>query len=217
MTDFASRRLMMVDTQVRPSDVTKFPIIDAMLYVPREVFVPAPLVELAYLGDNLRIAPDRVLLEPRALTKMLDALGLESDELVLDLAVGMGYSSAVLARLAGKVVAVEPVEELADAAEAALQATGASNVVVERGALTEGAAGHGPYDAMILQGGIEIFPPALSEQLKEGGRVVAIFMDNALGVVRIGVKRHGAIRWRDVFNATAPVLEGFTKERAFAL
>ena len=217
MTDFAARRLMMVDTQVRPSDVTKLPIIDAMLYVPREVFVPAPLVELAYLGDNLRIAPGRVLLEPRALTKMLDALGLESDELVLDLAVGMGYSSAVLARLVGKVVAVEPVEALADAAEAALQATGASNVVVERAPLIEGAPRHGPYDAMIVQGGIEIFPPALSDQLKEGGRVVAIFMDKALGVVRIGVKRQRTIRWRDVFNAAAPVLEGFAKDRAFAL
>lgn len=217
MTDFASRRLMMVDTQVRPSDVTKFPLIEAMLAIPREKFVPAAMVELAYLGDTFEIAPDRILLEPRALTKMLDTLALQSDELVLDLAVGMGYSSAVIARVAKTVIAVEPVGALADAAEAALASIGASNVIVERGPLIEGAPQHGPYDAMIVQGGIELFPDTLTDQLKEGGRVAAIFMENALGVVRIGVKRQGVIRWRDAFNAAAPVLEAFTAEREFAL
>lgn len=217
MTDFAARRLMMVDTQVRPSDVTKFPIIEAMLAIPRESFVPAPLVELAYIGETIEIAPGRVLLEPRALTKMLDALALQANELVLDLAVGMGYSSAVIAQLAEAVIAVEPIESLADDAEAALESIGASNVVVERLPLAEGAPRHGPYDVIIVQGGVEVFPSALTDQLKEGGRAAAIFMDNALGVVRIGVKRHGVIRWRDAFNAAAPVLEAFAKERAFAL
>ncbi len=217
MTDFAARRLMMVDTQVRPSDVTKFPIIDAMLNIPRESFVPSTMVEAAYVGETLEIAPGRVLLEPRTLTKMLDALDLQPDELVLDLAAGLGYSSAVMAQLAEAVIAVEPIESLADDAEAALEGVGASNVVVERLPLVEGAPRHGPYDVIVVQGGVEVFPETLSEQLKEGGRVAAIFMDGALGVVRIGVKRQGIIRWRDAFNAAAPVLEGFNKERAFAL
>lgn len=217
MTDFATRRLMMVDTQVRPSDVTKFPIIDAMLAIPREKFVPAAMVEAAYIGENLEIAPGRVLLEPRTLTKMLDALYPRANELVLDLGVGLGYSSAVMARLAEAVIAVEPIEALADDAEAALESEGASNVIVERLPLTEGAPRHGPYDVITVQGGIEVFPDALTDQLKEGGRVAAVFMDGALGVVRIGVKRQGVIRWRDAFNATAPVLEGFAKERVFAL
>jgi len=217
MSDFAARRQMMVDTQVRPSDVTKFPIIEAMLAIPRENFVPSAMVEAAYVGETLEIAPGRVLLEPRTLTKMLDALDLRANELVLDLAAGLGYSSAVMAQLAEAVIAVEPIESLADDAEAALESIGASNVVVERLPLAGGAPRHGPYDVIAVQGGIEVFPDALTDQMKEGGRVAAIFMDNALGVVRIGVKRQGVIRWRDAFNAAAPVLEGFAKERVFAL
>jgi len=217
MPDFAARRTMMVDTQVRPSDVTKFPIIEAMLAIPRERFVPASMVEAAYVGENLIIAPGRVLLEPRTLAKMLDALDLRSNELVLDLGAGLGYSSAVIARLAEAVIAVEPDEGLAEDAEAALEAVGASNVVVERMALAEGAPRHGPYDVILVQGGIEDFPPALADQLKEGGRAAGVFMEGALGVVRIGIKRQGVIRWRDAFNASAPVLDGFGKVHAFAL
>ena len=73
MSDFLARRTMMVDTQVRPSDVTKFPIIEAMLAVPREDFVPAAQREAAYMGENLDLGQGRVLLEPRTLAKMLDA------------------------------------------------------------------------------------------------------------------------------------------------
>lgn len=217
MPDFKARRTMMVDTQVRPSDVTKFPIIEAMLAVPRERFVPESMAEAAYVGETLTIAPGRVLLEPRTLAKMLDALDLRSDELVLDLGAALGYSSAVMARLAEAVIAVEPDEGLATEAEAALDAVGASNVVVERMALAEGAPRHGPYDVIVVEGGIEAFPPALGDQLKEGGRVAGVFMDGTLGVVRVGVKRQGVIRWRDAFNAAAPVLDGFARAREFAL
>ncbi len=217
MTDYATRRTMMVDTQVRPSDVTKYPIIEAMLAVPRERFVPETMVEAAYVGETLTIAPGRLLLEARTLAKMLDALDIRGNELVLDLAVGLGYSSAVIARLAEAVIAVEADESLAEDAEAALEAVGASNVVVERLVAAEGAPRHGPYDVILVQGGVERFPAVLADQLKEGGRAAAVFMQGALGVVRIGVKRQGVIRWRDAFNAAAPVLDGFEQERAFAL
>ena len=107
MTDFATRRRMMVDTQVRPSDVTKFPIIDAMLRIPREAFVPDSEREAAYAGRNVRLAENRVVLEPRTLAKMLDAVNIDNDDLVLDIGAGFGYSSAVIARIAEAVVAVE--------------------------------------------------------------------------------------------------------------
>src|SRR5690606_40440779 len=100
MTDFAARRTMMVDTQVRPNDVTKYPIIEAMLAVPREVFVPAASREAAYVGGNIEIAPGRVMLEPRTLAKMLGALDIQRGDLVLDVGCGLGYSAAVLARWA---------------------------------------------------------------------------------------------------------------------
>ena len=217
MPDFAARRTMMVDNQVRPSDVTKLPIIEAMLTIPRERFLPGSLAEVAYVGENVALGGGRVLLDPRTLSKMLDALDIKPSELVLDVASATGYSSAVIARMAEAVIALESDSALADDAEAALEAIGASNVVVERGVLADGAPAHGPYDAIVVQGGIEVFPQPLEAQLKERGRVAALFLDGALGTMRLGVKHAGTIRWRDVFNAAAPVLDGFTAARVFAL
>jgi protein-L-isoaspartate(D-aspartate) O-methyltransferase len=215
MTDFSKRRTMMVDTQVRPSDVTKFPIIDAMLNVAREDFVPAAQREAAYVGENLELGQGRALLEPRTLAKMLDALAIDSDELVLDIACGLGYSTAVIARMAQAVVAVEQDEDMAREAQDALMTAGADNAVVHEGPLIEGAPQHGPYDVIILQGGVCDIPAALTDQLKEGGRIVALFMDGVVGEVRLGHKRAGDISWRLAFNATAPVLPGFEKEKTF--
>ncbi len=217
MTDFSNRRVMMVDTQVRPSDVTKFPIIEAMLAIPREAFVPAARREAAYMGENLTVAPGRVMLEARTLAKMLDALDIQPTDVVLDLGCGLGYSTAVIARIADAVVAVEDDEALATAAQAVLAAEGVDNAAVILGALAAGSAKHGPYDVITVQGGVEMVPDALLAQLKEGGRIACIFMEAALGVVRIGYKHDGKVTWRFCFNAGAPVLPGFVAGRAFAL
>jgi protein-L-isoaspartate(D-aspartate) O-methyltransferase len=217
MTDFAARRTMMVDTQVRPSDVTKFPIIDAMLSVPRELFVPREQAEAAYISENVPIAPGRVVLEPRTLGKLLDAINIEGNELVLDIGAGYGYSSALVARMAEAVIAVEEDETLAAEAQSILSDQGADNVVVHTGPLIDGAVQHGPYDAILIQGGVEQVPVGLLDQLKEGGRIGCVFMEGALGVARIGYKIDGDITWRFAFNASAPVLPGFAKEVAFTL
>ena len=217
MTDFAARRRMMVDTQVRPSDVTKFPIIDAMLSVPRELFVPDSLREAAYAGDNVALARDRVLLEPRTLAKMLDALDVRTDELVLDVGCGYGYSSAVVARMAQAVVALEEDETMAAEAQSLLVETGADNVIVHTGPLNQGAAEHGPYDVILVEGGVGDLPAALEDQVKDGGRMACLFMDGPLGAVRIGYKSGGLMSWRFDFNAGAPVLPNFQMHGAFAL
>jgi len=216
MTDFATRRRMMVDTQVRPSDVTKFPIIDAMLRIPREAFVPDSEREAAYAGRNVRLAENRVVLEPRTLAKMLDAVNIDNDDLVLDIGAGFGYSSAVIARIAEAVVAVEDDEAFTSEAQSLLVEHG-DNVVFHEGALAQGAAEHGPYDAIVIEGGVAQLPEAITDQLKDGGRIVCLFMDGALGTVRVGWKIDGAITWRFAFNASAPVLPGFEKQDAFAL
>ncbi len=217
MIDFVTRRTTMVDTQIRPSDVTKFPIIDAMLSVPREEFVPNSRREAAYIGENLEIGGGRVMLEPRTLAKMLDALDVQRNELVLDLGCGLGYSSAVVARLAEAVVAVESDEGLAAEAQTILSREGADNVILHQGPLAAGAAQHGPYDAILVQGAVGQVPEGLVAQLKDEGRIACLFMENALGVVRIGYKHGEAISWRFAFNASAPVLEGFEKEVVFNL
>lgn len=217
MTDFAARRRMMVDTQVRPSDVTKFPIIDAMLAVPRELFVPDPLREAAYAGDNVELERGRVLLEPRTLAKMLDSLAVEANELVMDVGCGLGYSAAVVARMAQAVVAVEENEAMATEAQVLLSEIGSDNVVLHVGPLIEGAPEHGPYDVIIIQGGVGTLPETLTDQLKDGGRIACLFMEGALGSVRIGHKAGSALSWRFAFNAGAPVLPGFERHTAFAL
>ncbi|WP_103333160.1 protein-L-isoaspartate O-methyltransferase family protein [Pseudotabrizicola formosa] len=217
MTDFSARRVMMVDTQVRPSDVTKFPIIDAMLSVPRETFVPRDKREAAYMGENLVLQQDRVVLEPRTLAKLLDALDIQPDEMVLDLGCGLGYSAAVLARLADAVVAVEEDEAMAAEAQHLLSQASVDNAAVIVGPLAAGAAKHGPYDVITVQGGVEVIPPALLDQLKDGGRIAAVFMEGALGVARVGYKADGKVSWRFVFNASAPVLPGFGAAGGFRL
>lgn len=207
----------MVDTQVRPSDVTKFPIIDALLGVAREDYVPDSKRDAAYIGENIDIGEGRVLLEARTLAKMLDAADVQPNDVVLDLGCGLGYSTAVLARLADFVVAVEDDAARAEEAQQILSANGVDNAAIFEGPLADGAAKNGPYDLIILQGAVETIPDGLLAQVKEGGRMVAIFAEGALGVVRVGRKIDGAMNWRMSFNAGAPVLDGFTKDAAFTL
>ena len=154
MSAYSARRVMMVDTQVRPQDVTKFPIIEAMLAVPREVYVPADKREAAYVGENISLGGDRVMLEARTLAKMLDAVDIQPGDVVLDLGCGLGYSSAVIARMADAVVAVEDNEALAAEAQRVLASEGVDNVAVVAGPLAEGCAKGGPFDAIMVQGGV---------------------------------------------------------------
>lgn len=217
MSEFASRRMMMVDTQVRPSDVTKFPIIEAMLRIPREVYVPDSQREVAYVGEHLELGGNRVILDPRTLAKTLDALDVQPGDLVLDLGPALGYSAAILARLAQTVVAVEEDAAMAAEAQRVLSQEGVDNAVVVQGPLAAGAPKHGPYDVIMIEGGAETVPAAIVAQLKDGGRIAALVMEGPLGTLRIGRKEAGRIDWRDVFNTAAPVLPGFERPRGFVL
>ncbi|WOI55157.1 protein-L-isoaspartate O-methyltransferase [Palleronia sp. LCG004] len=217
MADYTRRRIMMVDTQVRPSDVTEFPIIDAMLDVPRELFVPQALREAAYSGEHLPLDSRRVILDPRTLAKLCDALDVTPEDLVLDIGPGMGYSSAILARLSQAVVAVEPVPAYVTEAQAALAEAGIDNAAINEGALNEGAPEYAPFDVIVIQGGIEVLPDTIVDQLAENGRICCIFMERELGTARIGRKVDGRIHWRYAFNASAPVLPGYERTREFTL
>ena len=215
MIDFAAAREAMVDRQVRTADVTRYPIIEAMLAVPREDYLPETLRPVAYLGEHVPLAPGRVLLDPRVFAKLLDALNVGPADLVLDVGCAFGYSAAVLARMAEAVIALEEDPAMAREAEALLAANGVDNAVVQTGALAGGVPEHGPFDAILIEGAAEILPPALGDQLKPGGRIAAIFVDGARGQAKLGMRATSGIVWRRVFDAAAPVLPGFAATKAF--
>ena len=199
----------MVDTQVRPSDVTKFPIIEALLAVRKETYVPAAFQDAAYAETAVSLGDNRSILEPRAFAKLLDAVNVQPDELVLDIGSGLGYSSAVLGQLAQTVCAVEVDEAMAQEAETNLAQEGVVNVFVSQGDLSEGAKQHAPYDVIIIEGGVDNLPVALTEQLAEGGRIAGIFSEAGVGRVKVGTKVDDHVTWRNAFEAEASILPGF--------
>ena len=215
MTDFAAARRAMVDCQVRPADVTRYAIIEAMLWAPRERFVPKSRRDVAYAEAEIPLGQGRMLLAPRTFAKMLEAARIGQSDLVLDLAPATGYSTAVIARMAEAVVAIEPEESFRSAAQATLDALEVMNAAVTGGKPAEGDPAHGPYDVIFVNGGVEQVPAALTDQLKDGGRLVAIFMEGAAGRCKVLTRAGGALSERAVFDATAPVFEGFTRTRAF--
>ena len=216
MIDYQAARTAMVDGQVRPSDVTLYPIIEAMLHVPREVYVPAEKRAIAYVGEHISLENSGVILAPRILAKMLEVLDIQANELVLDIGVGLGYSAAVIARMAEAVIAVEANSDLAGEAETTLSEQSADNAVMHTGALVDGAPEHGPYDVIVIEGGVQVLPESLLDQLKIGGRIAAIFVDGPSGQCRVGVRTDAGISWDTVFDATAPILAGFAQEKEFS-
>ena len=216
MTDFKAAREAMVDCQVRPSDVTKYPIIDALLRTPREDYVPLAKQSVAYVGEHISVSPNRSILDPRTFAKMLDAVAICDDELVLDVASGTGYSTAVIAHLAQAVVALEDDAALSATANQTLSDAGVDNAIVVNANLTAGAPKHGPYDVIVIEGAIETFSDALTKQLKDGGRAVAIFADGVAGQCFVGKKVGERMNWRPEFDASAPLLDGFAKPKTFS-
>lgn len=217
MPDYETLRTTMVDTQIRPSDVTKFPVIDAFSAVPRELFVPADQRETAYIGENIDLGDGRVVLDPRTLAKMIDLLALAPTDFVLDVAPGLGYSSAILSQMTEAVVSVESDPSLAKEAQSNLAESDALNVVMIEGDPVAEAARHGPFDAILVGGAVQALPDALLNQLKPGGRIAVLFQEGRVGVCKIGIKSESGIGWRFGFNAGAPVLPGFETQGTFSL
>jgi protein-L-isoaspartate(D-aspartate) O-methyltransferase len=221
MIDFATARRMMVDGQVRPSNVTDLRIITAMLEIARERFVPESHAGLAYLDlDVPALEPEhgepvRRLLKPMVLAKLVQAAAVKADEHVLDVGCATGYSSALLARLARSVVALEEDPDLVRFAGEALGAVGAGNVTVVGGPLTQGWQAAAPYDLILLNGATEVAPEALCRQLKDGGRLVAVVgCAPASRAMRYRAVKNDVSGW-PIFDAAAPLLPGFAAPAEF--
>src|SRR5262249_31864873 len=221
MTDFAPARRMMVDSQVRTSDVTDLRIIAAMLELPRERFVPEDKADLAYLDLDIPVTPAsagqpaRRLLKPMVLAKMVQAAEIAAGDHVLDVGCATGYSSALLARLAQSVVALEEDDTPARHARENLRAVGTENVTIVTGPLAQGWPAGAPYDAIFVNGATEILPQALTRQLKEGGRLVAVLGRAPPGQAMLYRRVGGEVSGWPIFDAAAPLLPGFTAPPAF--
>jgi protein-L-isoaspartate(D-aspartate) O-methyltransferase len=214
MTDFATARDRMVDSQVRPSDVTDLRLLWALQTVARERFVPEKARDLAYADYDVPIARDRWLLQPRVFAKLLQQADVKDTDRVLDVGCGLGYSAAILGELAAPVTALEEDRELAAAATKTLE--GHPKVRVVSGALAAGYAADAPYDVIVIEGATEVRPEALLSQLRDGGRLVCLLGRGPYGKATLYKRTGQDVGERPLFDAASNVLPGFAKPAAFA-
>jgi protein-L-isoaspartate(D-aspartate) O-methyltransferase len=219
MSGFSTARQNMVDGQVRPSDVTDLRIIDAMLAVPREAFVPESQRALAYLDLDLDVSEGasekRFLIKPAVTAKMLQAAEIKDTDNVLVAGCATGYTAALVARLAGRVMATEGDPVLAAKAKDVLTQLEFPNVTVEVAPPAEGYLANAPYDVIVLNGASEVTPDRLYRQLKDGGRLVGVFAMTQPPRAMIVTHSHGDFGNRVLFDAAVPVLPGLERVPAF--
>lgn len=215
--DTAKARKHMVDSQVRPNDVTDKDLIRAMGTLPREAFVPANRRGLAYVEKDVPLFEGRWLLKARDFSKLLDAAHIKPTDLVLDIGCGRGYSTAVMAHLASVVVGLEDNPEAIAEASATCTDLGLDNVAFVEGPLAEGYAQQGPYDVIVLAGGVEVLPEKLFDQLSpEGGRLVTILMNRGVGHATLYTRHQDVVGDRVLFEGyPAGVLPGFNLSEGF--
>jgi protein-L-isoaspartate(D-aspartate) O-methyltransferase len=215
----STARQKMVDGQVRPSDVTDLRIIDAMLAVPREAFVPEQQRAMAYLDLNLDVSgagsAKRCLMKPAVTAKLLQAAEILDTDSVLVVGCATGYTAALAASLAAKVTATEADPALAATAREVLAELGFGQVTVHAVDIPDGDPAGGPYDVIVLDGATEITPDRLYGQLKEGGRLVGVFAQTQPQRAMIVTHSHGDFGYRALFDAAVPVLPGLQRRAVF--
>lgn len=218
MKMFAEARQNMVDSQLRPTRVTDPHIIAAMADLPRERFVPKAKQGVAYVDEDIEVAPGRYLMEPVVLARLLQALELTRETAVLNIGCATGYDAALLGRLAGSVVAVENDPALAARASAVISELAGDNVAVVEAPLKDGYPAQAPYDAIFMSGAVDDVPAALSDQLAPGGRVAAVIGGGEPGILGracLYVRSAAALSGRPLFDAGTPMLPGFVREESF--
>jgi protein-L-isoaspartate(D-aspartate) O-methyltransferase len=220
MSGFSTARQKMVDGQVRTSDVTDQGIIDAMIELPREAFVPQDKQALAYLDLDLDVseggAAKRFLIKPMVMAKLLQAAEILETDRVLIVGAASGYAAAVAARLAATVTAIESDSALAARGREIMSQLGfAGKVTFKTADAAAGDPAGAPYDVIFLNGATEVVPDKLYGQLKDGGRLVGVFATSRPPRAMIVRRSHGDFGTRPLFDATAPVLPGLDRVPEF--
>lgn len=216
MVDYAASRFNMVESQLRTNKILDHAILEAFEALPRERFVPAAMRSVAYVDEDIEIAPGRYLMEPMVLGRLLQAAAPQAHETALDVGCGTGYATMLLGRLAATVVGLESDPELVGEARRILTELEADNTAIVRGPLTEGYAKQAPYNVILLNGAVAEVPYAIREQLADGGRLVAVIRDSAgIGRATLMQRTGDVVSGRVLFDAAVPLLPGFERPPAF--
>lgn len=218
MTDFLQTRINMVDGQIHPAGVVDPRILETFEKVPRELFVPERLQGVAYTDEDLDIGQGRYLLEPIIHAKMIQAVQLVETDVVLDIGVGSGYSSAILSPMVMTVIALEHNKRQMDKATKLWDRLDICNVALIEGELTEGVPDQAPYSLIIINGAVEMIPDNILDQIDVGGRLIAVIRASGQtsGQVTLFMKSStGAVSSKIIFDANAPFLKGFEPKSRF--
>jgi len=216
MFDYAAAREQMIDSQIRTADVTDYAVLKAFRSVKREDFVPKSKSALAYSDCNIELPDGRAIMRPRDMSKLIQAADIKPTDIVLDIGCNRGYSSAILARLAETVIALEDNEERVEKATQNLSEAGADNAVVVKGDLRAGAKEHGPFDVIFVNGAVGEISKNWLDQLANNGRMVAIVSEGRIGRACVFTRAGDVVGDRVVFDASVPVMPGMTKAAEFS-
>lgn len=206
----------MIAGQIRPNQVNNPKIIEAFEVTPRDAFVPKALREVAYVDEDLEIAPGRYLMEPMVLARLIDLAAIGPDDVVLDIGCGTGFTTALLSRLASVVVGLEENLQLVTRAGEILADLEIENGAVIEGRLSEGCSRQGPYQVILIAGAVEEIPGNILDQLADGGRLVTVLIQGGVGRGHLVTRTGEVFSGRDHFDANLPLLPGFEKKKKFS-
>ncbi len=215
--DLQAARSAMIESQIRTSDITDRRLVAAMASIARETFLPADKLAVAYAEMAVQTDLERWMMAPRELARLIGVAEIKETDRVLDIAPGTGYSTAVLAKLAAEVVALEDSAELAGPLKANLAAAGAASVEIIVAPLKSGAPSKAPFDVILVNGAIEDVPQAWLGQLAEGGRLAVVVDEGLIRRARVYTRSGGKTAWRTPFESAAPRLAGFERAVEFRL
>jgi protein-L-isoaspartate(D-aspartate) O-methyltransferase len=213
--DFSTARKNMIECQIRTNKVVDEALLSSMGEAPRERFLPDGLRAVAYVDEDLKLNAERSLMEPMVLARLLQELALTPGDAVLDIASGTGYAAAIMARLVGAVFALESDADLQGRAAELFGELALDNIVPVEGDLTAGCAEQAPFNAILIEGAVDTVPAGILDQLADGGRLIAVVMDNGIGRATLFRKDGGHLSRRVIFDANLPVLTAFRNPAEF--